>query len=874
MSAHGGTYSGTGNLDVVRIDSASFTHDSLSARDLQSLLDKKILVGGSVPLFQFIDDAGLDGKSILKIRAAKEFSFGCRTLLKDKSTGDVLLRPELFSELIRYLDEVKLAHYRIVLDTDDKELLSEIIQQLLYLDIDIEVMLQSEESAIRRMDLFSENFEELRRSIEEVRASVYNARIDDSMKEYRDSILFILSDIEATLHEMQVKELKVAVMALKKSGKSVVVNCLLGDDYSPTSIELPTFTTCIYKKGSNGKISLSHNNTITSFDSPASLKQHVLKEFRSMHTGSGPEHSSDDMTISYVPKQKTAFSYTIIDTPGPDLAGSKHRDIAYKWIREADVILFIIDYTKYLSNTEEEFLRDIKNVFEKHRKFYSFIVVVNKLDLMYLSEEKKSGLRFIDFLRTQLRELGYRGIVIFGISALQYFYALKASQIDGCAGLNICDGKKLREQLDQCLLLHQGKDDMTVLSFLDNQIRNLRWFHGNEDATLQDLKDKSGVEQLMRYINYISMEKAKIELLNHKMSVVNKKIRDFRKAFVNNLLKRLEQDDAKLDEMTNDITHFVNTVMPESVQGISAEQMVESITKDLSLAQKSLRKILNMQLEGSMKELAKTFRSLTESELLSLQRDGKSASTEGIVYSIRKQVIEKLYAPVLGKYKGRLMQEISERNNTIEGYGRAMDEKISVLNVYLSRHYQLLKEDASLPKVPGDFAGFSFPEVKIRLDDIFSRALIKDRLVRKRGALGSLFFLVSFGFIDIKTGHLTFDEIKLKKELFLIRKELETATNHEIEEMHDRLLSHITRHVHGLEQTMSELVLHFRSGYKSIFDAFILDLNALRVDIKHKIEFLRDAERGVNRFAGLWEKISETEGETAAASTQSGDMLQ
>ena len=225
---------------------------------------------------------------------------------------------------------------------------------------------------------------------------------------------------------------------------------------------------------------------------------------------------------------------------------------------------------------------------------------------MYLSEEKKSGLRFIDFLRTKLKELGYKVPLHFGLSALQYLYALKAPQTEGCTSLDAANGKDLREQLDQCLLLHQGKDDMTVLSFLDNQIRNLRWFHGKEDATLQDLKEKSGFEQLMRYINYISMEKAQIELLNHKMSIVNKKLDDFRIIFIDNLLKHLEQDNIKLEAIIYEITHFVETVIPSSGPGITVEPLLANIAKDLSLAQKSLRKVLTMQLESCVRQLTKS----------------------------------------------------------------------------------------------------------------------------------------------------------------------------------------------------------------------------------------------------------------------------
>src|SRR5208283_4437061 len=520
-----------------------------------------------------------------------------------------------------------------------------------------------------------------------------------------------------------------------------------------------------------------------------------------------------------------------------------------------DVILFIIDYSKYLTTSEEEFLRDIKNVFEEHRKFYSFIVVVNKLDLMYLSEEKKSALRFIDFLRTKLKKLGYKGIVIFGLSALQYLYALKAPQIEGCTGLNTADGNDLRMQLDQCMLMHQGQDDMTVLSFLDNQIRNLRWFHGKEDATLLDLREKSGIEQLIRYINYISLEKAQIELFNHKMAIVDKKIHDFQSTFVDNLLRRLEQHHAKLEEMIDDITGFIKTALPESALGIAGEQLLENITKDLSLAQKSLYKVLTMQLDNCVKQLSRIFKAVKGSELLSFQRTGNLTATEGITYSVNKTVIEKLYAPVLGKYKGSLVRELSGKNIVLEEYRHAMDEKIAMLNTYLDKNYRLKNGDIPLPKISDEFTSFYFPVVKVKLDDLFSQALIKDRLVKKRGILGYFLMMLSFGFINIKTGDFTFDDIKLKKALFLVRKGLDNATHEQIDSMHERLLSHISLQLAGLDQSMSDAMLCLQTAYKEIFETLIHDLNGLKEEIKYKIDFLKEAENGINRFTALWEKI-------------------
>ena len=106
---------------------------------------------------------------------------------------------------------------------------------------------------------------------------------------------------------------------------------------------------------------------------------------------------------------------------------------------------------------QESFSRDIKTAFEAHNKIYSFIVVVNKLDLMYLSEEKKSAVRFIDFLRSRLKTPGYSGFIVLGISALQYFYAQKVLNIKECADLNTDDGEAFRICINALLERYQGR---------------------------------------------------------------------------------------------------------------------------------------------------------------------------------------------------------------------------------------------------------------------------------------------------------------------------------------------------------------------------------------------------------------------------------
>lgn len=846
-------------MDIVKINGASFLQSDSARKEVLALSDRKIILKDDIPVFQFIDSAGFDGNAIHKVRVAKEILFACNTYLKHKPSGKVLLTPESFSGLVRYLDEEKLPDYRFVLDTTDKELLSRLIQQLIYLDIDIEVMLSSEEAEVRKMELFARLSGELQHALEDAKGRMCRRGGGSETKEYMSNALHVLSNIETNLREMLEKDLKVAIMALKKSGKSVVVNCLMGGDYAPASIELPTFTTCIYRKSRDKSISLRYKDKTTYFESPDALKKHIAKEFKALHTDKGAEHTSGDMDISYLPREGNICNYTIIDTPGPDLAGHYHKDIAYRWIKEADVILFIIDYSKYLTSSEEEFFRDIKKVFEEHQKFYSFIVVVNKLDLMYLSEEKKSSTRFIDFLRTKLSDLGYRGFVVFGVSALQYLYSQVAPEIEGCRDLDTDEGKKLRGHLNRCLQRYQGKDEMTVLSFLDSQLRNLFWFHGKENATLRDLREKSGVGQLMKYINYIAMEKAHIELFNHKLSVVERALEDFQSGFIRGMLARLEEDSNTLGTMIDDISCFSGEMLAAARQEFHPEDIQDRIDKDLALARKSLYKVLNMQMESIEKQLVKVLKSLSDAELISFQKGNRLKAIDEMSCKFEKNVIAKLYQPVFGKHCGSLNKEITARNKALDECKDRIQEKVEDLNKHLRKDYGFDCSGIRLSPMAASFTGFDFAPIIMKLDSPFTQSLIKERLSRKRGMFGSLIFLLTLGLVDMRTGGFKFDDVKLRKALLIERKYLDHDTQRQVDEMHEKLSAHVNSHLRDLESALHSASEHFETNCKKVFSGFLSDLKTLRGDVEAKVGFLKEVESSMEHFHSLWSRVKESD---------------
>ena len=80
------------------------------------------------------------------------------------------------------------------------------------------------------------------------------------------------------------------------------------------------------------------------FDTAEQLYERISREFKTAQYDIEKGFASDDMEISYVSNGNNFESYTIYDTPGPDLAGAEHSHSAKRALNECDVATFAIDY--------------------------------------------------------------------------------------------------------------------------------------------------------------------------------------------------------------------------------------------------------------------------------------------------------------------------------------------------------------------------------------------------------------------------------------------------------------------------------------------------------------------------------------------------
>lgn len=390
----------------------------------------------------------------------------------------------------------------------------------------------------------------------------------------------ILADVKASCEEVRRqiekarnRQLKIAVAASKKTGKSVIVNGMIREELAPTSLELATPNSCIYKKSPDQKYRLSYNGEQAEADSAEGIRRKVGEEFKKAQENASEGFAIPDMDIEYVSTKSNFEAYTVFDTPGPDAAGTAHREKAWAAMEQSDVAVFAIDYAKHLTDTEEAYLKEIKKKFNEQEKFASLILVINKIDQRYNdANTTKSVIKSIDYIRERLKKIDpcYSDCAIFATSALQYFYALEAEK--EC-------GEELRQSKDLYMDLRaisgKHKNVRGQLSFLDGQVGNLRMCNNLENITLEDLKRYSGMPDLLKYIAYIAQTKARDELVNSVAYQIDSQQQKIQAIIsrIGNIRRLIEKDDESIKEITGIIDEFKKDIQKILVDEIKQGEL-------------------------------------------------------------------------------------------------------------------------------------------------------------------------------------------------------------------------------------------------------------------------------------------------------------
>ena len=531
---------------------------------------------GQRMLYEYIDDLNLSNPALCKLKIFRELAPICVSLFNNEKMKDY----EKLSDLLAEIDIDKSCEVIVRGDLSGKDedrkktrtQLSDIMQQFVYLNIQLDrihIMTEKEYEDSKKVKEFSKNIKlhekNLQASVELISKEKFN-----SNSNIVEKVKSNLEEIKDYLKEAQENELKIAVAASKKSGKSMVVNSMLKCELAPTSLELATPNNCIYKKSYEG-YTLEYSNEKKSFENVKALRQHIKEIFKDASMDKESGYAVPDMMIGYKEIDNGLSTYTIYDTPGPDLAGaSGHKKAAASAIKDADVVIFSIDYTKHFTDTEVNYLNSIKEKFEKNHKYYSLIINVNKLDARYGNEGDKSVARILDYLRNKLISIApeFRDSIVIGTSALTYFDCIEIEKLKEFNNLE--EDGNLRDNIDA--LIEEWKyeesksEEVTRLQFISTMLGNMKTFEGIKASAVEQVKRVSGMPNLLSYVEYIANEKARIEKVNSLIYKIDNLYTDIQNLFVfqrleeelTNNQKKIEEVKAILYEFSEDIEKNFN----------------------------------------------------------------------------------------------------------------------------------------------------------------------------------------------------------------------------------------------------------------------------------------------------------------------------
>ena len=207
-------------------------------------------------------------------------------------------------------------------------------------------------------------------------------------------------------------------------------------------------------------------------------------------------------------------------------------------------------------------------------KQYSLILNVNQLDRRYESEGDKSSVRIVDNIRTKLINTGktdgidFRNCVVIGTSALTYFNAVQAPTFRHPNGdCSILVNAFSGDNIDHCINQYDDSNNelsneyenraISALNQLFSMIRQAKTFHKIEIESLEQMKQFSGMPNLLSYVEYISTQKARNEKINNLMFLINSEYTAIMNLFhIEELMQKLQENKELLEKAKKILKEF------------------------------------------------------------------------------------------------------------------------------------------------------------------------------------------------------------------------------------------------------------------------------------------------------------------------------
>lgn len=347
--------------------------------------------------------------------------------------------------------------------------------------------------------------------------------------------------------DIQNKEYRITVVGQFSSGKSTMLNALIGKDVlTHANTETTATVTYIHNVPENDK---RNNKIIVNFNQGESkelpLNSGVLKDFTSTFSKENnvaKEIYSVDIFVHFT---ETDYPIVLIDTPGLNGMAMGHREITLREIEKSHASICLFD-VKGIGEADRETLELV----QRHQNVFFF--VLNAVDKLHENEGMTYEQRVEEF-KKEIKTVVYKGEreaeYVYGISALN---ALEARYADAYEKFN--KGKKVTpEILQSCLeASHIETLEKALYSFLKGSEKEKEFFESIKIkllAILERIKQDAVGEKKTRSIEAENIPEKNI-LLKRKEKI-SSQIDGYRKEIENALFAKIADIEKKIKSLNN-----------------------------------------------------------------------------------------------------------------------------------------------------------------------------------------------------------------------------------------------------------------------------------------------------------------------------------
>ena len=448
-------------------------------------------------------------------------------------------------------------------------------------------------------------------------------------------------------------QFEINVVATMSSGKSTLINALLGKQLMPAANEATTATIV--------RILASERDDFSAiaYDKSGNIVEKIenvsLKDMKQLNDNETVTSIDIEGRIPFV---KTAgMRLVLVDTPGPNNSrDDRHRDMTHKMIADSDksLVLYVMNGQQLGINDEKNFLDyicdNMKRGGKQTRERYIF--AVNKMDAFKPKDEGLDCItKALDGVKSSLEERGIVNPNIFPVSAV---VALEQRTEDDepmaldifKRGIKKYDALHFEEYYNYNHLPHNAK------RFIDSLKEK---FEGKEDYQAIIHSGIVSIEQaISQYINKYART-TKVSDLVLAFDGKLKELETFAK--FEDALRKDKKKKEELENMISQIQHNIATARKAQKTSniIDGIDVVKDVEKEISSYLSIARNKINAMMSGRSNKVKKD---VAVRQCEQIERDSKNLASQIKVQvdKILKDAYKKTITDVLSEYKKYLSQ--------------------------------------------------------------------------------------------------------------------------------------------------------------------------------------------------------------------------